>query len=256
MRQHLPPAKAVLPLLVLTVAGGLWYVVSRLGVFPPGSFPSPGAVAAGFAEEVATGRLFNDIVASLFRVSAGFLLAVLMGVPFGLWLGHCPRLSAALMSAINFFRNLSPLSWIPFTILWFGIGDVSVVFLIFMSTFFTLVVAMVAAVANIPAVFFRVGQDYDLRGFDLLLRVKLPATLPQIITAVRVAGGIAWMVVVAAEMIAGRDGLGFAIWDARNGLRTDLLVCEMVVIGVIGVALDWALSQMMKIPSVRWGYER
>lgn len=256
MRHRLLPAKAVLPFSVFVVACGLWYVVSLLRVFPPASFPSPGAVALGFAEELGTGRLFNDLIASLFRVSAGFSLAVLLSVPFGLWLGHCPRVRAALMSGINFFRNLSPLSWIPFTILWFGIGDLSVVFLIFMSTFFTLVVATVAAVANIPAIFFRVGQDYGLRGFNLLMHVTLPATLPQIITAVRVAGGIAWMVVVAAEMIAGRDGLGFAIWDARNGLRTDLLVCEMFVIGVIGVALDWALSQLMKIPSVRWGYER
>lgn len=256
MRVRFSPAKAALPLLVLAAAIGLWFAVSALGLFPAASFPSPSAVAAGFAEEVGTGRLFNDLVASLFRVTAGFSLAVLLSVPFGLWLGHCPRVRVALMAGLNFFRNLSPLAWIPFTILWFGIGDGSVVFLIFMSTFFTLVVATVAAVANIPAVFFRVGQDYGFRGFDLLFHVTLPATLPQIITAVRVAGGIAWMVVVAAEMIAGRDGLGFAIWDARNGLRTDLLVCEMFVIGLIGITLDWALSQLMKIPSVRWGYER
>jgi NitT/TauT family transport system permease protein len=86
--------------------------------------------------------------------------------------------------------------------------------------------------------------------------VILPAALPQIITGIRIALGVAWLVVVAAEMIAGRDGLGFAVMDTRNGLRTDLLVVEMIVIGLIGVVIDRALVQLTRIPSVRWGYER
>jgi NitT/TauT family transport system permease protein len=84
----------------------------------------------------------------------------------------------------------------------------------------------------------------------------LPAIAPQVITTLRVTAGLAWLVVVAAEMIAGRDGLGFAIWDARNGLRMDLLIAGMIVIGIIGVAIDRLLVRLMNIPSVRWGYER
>ena len=125
-----------------------------------------------------------------------------------------------------------------------------------MATFFPLLLATVAAVANIPALYFRVAHDYGFRGWRLLMRITLPAILPQVITALRVTGGIAWLVVVAAEMIAGSDGLGFAIWDARNGLRTDLLVCGMIVIGAVGATLDWALSLLTKIPSVGWGYEQ
>ena len=256
MKNSLLPVKAILPVSFFAVMLGLWFVLSLLKIYPESVFPSPQTVAAGFAEEVSSGRLFQDLIASLFRVISGFSLAVFLSVPFGLWLGHCPRLRTALMPVMNFFRNLSPLAWIPFTILWFGIGDGPVVFLIFLSTFFTLVVATVAAVDNIPAIYFRVGHDYGLRSTELLTHITFPATLPQIITAIRVAGGIAWLVVVAAEMIAGRDGLGFAIWDARNGLRTDLLVCEMLVIGIIGVTLDWVLAQLTRIPSVRWGYER
>lgn len=256
MRKTLLSVRAVLPVAFFAAMLGAWFVLSLLQVYPESAFPSPQMVAAGFALEVSSGRLFQDLIASLFRVISGFALAVLLSVPLGLWLGYCPRLRATLLPAMNFFRSLSPLAWIPFTILWFGIGDGSVVFLIFLSTFFMLVVATVAAVDSIPAIYFRVGHDYGLRGTELLTHVMFPATLPQIITAIRVAGGIAWLVVVAAEMIAGRDGLGFAIWDARNGLRTDLLVCEMVVIGVIGVTLDWVLAQLSRIPSVRWGYER
>ena len=86
--------------------------------------------------------------------------------------------------------------------------------------------------------------------------MTLPAIAPQVITALRVTAGLSWLVVVAAEMIAGTDGLGFAVWDARNGLRTDLLVAAMVVIGLIGVGLDRLLVRLTRIPSVRWGYDR
>jgi len=213
-------------------------------------------VARGFLEELRTGRLIDDIVASLFRVTTGFGLAALSGIPVGLWLGNHARARVAFLPLINFFRSLSPLAWIPFAILWFGIGDLPTVFLIFMASFFPLVLATVAAVANIPSVYFRVAGDYRFSGTEVLTKVTLPAVAPQVITSLRVTAGLAWLVVVAAEMIAGRAGLGFAIWDARNGLRMDLLVCGMIVIGVIGIVLDRILLQLTKIPSVRWGYER
>jgi NitT/TauT family transport system permease protein len=246
----------LLPLAVLLAGLVVWAGVAALRVFPPSAFPSPLAVAGGFVEEVTTGRLFRDLVASLFRVTSGFLLATLSGIPLGLVLGSKARARLALLPAINFFRNLSPLAWIPFAILWFGIGDVPAIFLIFMASFFPIVLATMAAVATIPATYFRVARDYGMRGTELITRVTLPAILPQVITALRVTAGLAWVVLVAAEMIAGRDGLGFAIWDARNGLRMDLLVSGMIVIGVIGVAIDRTLVQLTKNPGVRWGYER
>ena len=160
------------------------------------------------------------------------------------------------MPVVNFFRSLSPLAWIPFAILWFGIGDLPTVFLIFMASFFPVVLATAAAVANIPSVYFRVARDYGFSNNEVLTKVTLPAIAPQVITSLRVTAGLAWLVVVAAEMIAGRAGLGFAIWDARNGLRMDLLVSGMIVIGVIGVVIDRVLLQLTRISSVRWGYER
>lgn len=242
--------------LVVAAAVGAWVLVSAFHLYPKSAFPSPMEVLYGFGEEIRQGRLFNDLIASLFRVASGFSLATLLSVPLGLWLGLHPLIRAGLLPAINFFRNLSPLAWIPFAILWFGIGDLPVIFLIFMSTFFPIVLATIASVANIPVVYFRVADEYGFRGWELLTRVVLAAILPQLITTIRVAAGVAWLVVVAAEMISGRDGLGFAIWDARNGLRTDLLVCNMLVIGVIGIGLDRLLVQLTRMPSVRWGYER
>lgn len=246
----------ILPLLVLLIGLLIWTAISLLRLFPESVFPSPADVARGFVEELRSGRLIDDVVASLFRVTTGFGLAVLLGIPAGLWLGNHARARSAFLPAINFFRSLSPLAWIPFAILWFGIGDLPTVFLIFMASFFPLVLATVAAVANIPSVYFRVGRDYGFTDTEMLMNVTLPAIAPQVITSLRVTAGLAWLVVVAAEMIAGRAGLGFAIWDARNGLRMDLLVCGMIVIGVIGIALDRVLLQLTRIPSVRWGYDR
>ncbi|HEX8091560.1 MAG TPA: ABC transporter permease subunit [Blastocatellia bacterium] len=196
------------------------------------------------------------MIASLFRVTTGFTLAALLGIPLGLILGHRAGARAALLPAINFFRNLSPLAWIPFAILWFGIGDVPAIFLIFMASFFPVLLATIAVIATIPNVYFRVARDHNFTDLEIIRRVTLPAIAPQLVTSLRVTAGVSWMVVVAAEMLAGRDGLGFAIWDARNGLRMDLLVVGMIVIGIIGALIDRLLVQLKKIPSIRWGYDR
>jgi NitT/TauT family transport system permease protein len=235
---------------------GLWAGVGALGVFPPSLFPTPLAVARGLVLELRSGRLFDDAVASLFRVAAGFLLAVGLGVPAGLLIGRSALAREAFLPLVNFFRSLSPLAWIPFAILWLGIGDPPAIFLIFMAAFFPVVLSTSAAVASIPSVYFRVARDLGIEGTDLLREVMLPAIAPEVITTLRVTAGLSWLVVVAAEMIAGRDGLGFAVWDARNGLRIDLLGAAMVVIGLLGVVLDRLLVRLTRIPSVRWGYER
>ena len=246
----------LLPVIVLILIVALWAVLSLLNIFPESAFPTPQAVVRGFGEEIRAGRLFDDLIASVFRVSTGFLIAVALGIPLGLILGQRARGRRALLPTINFFRNLSPLAWIPFAILWFGIGDRPAIFLIFMASFFPIVLATIAAVASIPTVYFRVAENYGYRGAELLTQVTLPAIAPQVITALRITAGLAWVVVVAAEMIAGQDGLGYAVWDSRNGLRVDLLVVNMIVIGLIGVVIDRLLLLLTRLPNIRWGYER
>lgn len=246
----------LLPLAGAAALVAVWTAVWMTGMFHESALPSPIAVLRGFGEELRSGRLFNDLITSLFRVSCGYAIAVALGIPMGLWLGQKLSPRQAFLPIINFFRNLSPLAWIPFAILWFGVGDSASIFLIFLAAFFPVVLATMAAVANIPAIYFRVAGDYGLKGMARLREVTLPAIMPQVITTLRVTAGLAWLVVVAAEMIAGRDGLGFAVMDSRNGLRTDLLVVEMIVIGSIGVVIDRALVQLTRIPSVSWGYER
>jgi NitT/TauT family transport system permease protein len=253
--EKLPVGTYILPPLVIAGTILLWGVLSHFQILRHTIFPSPLEVATGFGEELHRGLLKN-IIASVFRVTMGFGLAVVIGLPLGLWLGLNNRVRLALLPIVNFFRSLSPLAWIPFAICWFGIGDFSTTFLIFMASLFPITLATIAGVAGIPMVTFRVGREYGFRGLEMLTQVTLPGIAPQVITAMRVTAGLSWVVVVAAEMIAGSEGLGFAIWDARNGLRMDLLVVNMMVIGMIGVLLDRLLFQLTKIPSVRWGYEQ
>jgi NitT/TauT family transport system permease protein len=253
--------KIGLPLLVLLVALGLWAGVTSIRIhgqpwIPPYDVPSPLVVMQGAPDELHTGRLVSGAITSLFRVAVGFGMAVLLGVPLGLLMGSRPLIRTALLPGVNFFRCLSPLAWIPFSIIWFGVGDAPAIFLIFMASFFPMALATMAAVANIPAVQFRVARDYGFRGWDLLTHVTLPAIMPQIITALRVTAGIAWVVIVAAEMVGCKDGLGFGISDANNALRLDLVVLYMIAIGLLGMALDRLLMQLTRLPSVRWGYER
>ena len=249
MRYILPTAVIISLLLV-------WELVSLFQLFPAYALPTPGDVLRSFKEEIVAGRLINDVIASLWRVAVGFVLSAFLGIPLGLWLGRHAYGRSALVPILNFFRFLSPLAWIPFAILWFHIGDKPAIFLIFLATFFPLTLATMSAVATIPSIYFRVAQDYNYKGIEMLTKVTFPAVLPQLITSVRVSYGIAWVVIVAAEMVGCQDGLGYGIWEARNGLRLDSAVCYMIVVGVLGMAIDRLLSQLTKLPNVRWGYER
>jgi NitT/TauT family transport system permease protein len=248
--------RSLLPVLVLVGILLVWYGVSYFNLFPAYAFPSPWSVFVSFQEEILAGRMFNDIIASLWRVAVGFVLSAVLGIPLGLWLGQYLLARQAFVPVLNFFRFLSPLAWIPFAILWFHIGDKPAIFLIFMATFFPLALATMVAVASIPSIYFRVAKDYNYRGIQLLTKVTFPAVLPQVVAALRVSYGIAWVVIVAAEMVGCQDGLGYGIWEARNGLRLDSAVCYMIVIGFLGMGIDRLISQLSKLPGIRWGYER
>ncbi len=248
--------RMIIPLFVLLGMILIWYLISKFQLFPAYAFPSPGSVFYSFLEEIKAGRLVNDIIASLWRVGVGFVISVFLGVPFGLWLGQNLLARQAFVPLLNFFRFLSPLAWIPFAILWFHIGDKPAIFLIFMATFFPLALATMVAVSTIPSIYFRIARDYNYKGVELLTKVTFPAVLPEIITALRVTYGISWVVIVAAEMVGCQDGLGYGIWEARNGLRLDSAVCYMIVIGLLGMGIDRLLAQFTKLPGVRWGYER
>jgi NitT/TauT family transport system permease protein len=245
----------LLPLLVAAVFIFAWHwlvVLSGTTIFP-----KPFQVLTGMVELAQKGVLIKYVVASLFRVSAGFLLALVVGVPLGLLLGWFGRAYHAFNPVIQLLRPISPIAWIPVAILWFGVSDLAPIFLIFLASLFPITTAAISSVQNIQLVHLRAAQNFGVRRLTVFTKVIFPAALPQIITGVRIALGVAWLVVVAAEMIAVNSGLGYLIIDARNaGMRYDLVVSGMVLIGLIGLALDALVRRLEHLDEVRWGFNR
>ncbi len=218
-------------------------------------FPSPHEVEKGMEELMRHHVLWGDIADSLRRVAVGFGVAVLLGIPLGLVLGWYPAANQVVNPAMQILRPISPIAWIPVAIILFGIGDRAAIFLIFLGAFFPIVVACINGVSNVPSVFRRAGRNFGLTPPQLLAKVLLPAALPQILIGLRIALGIAWLVVVAAEMIAVDSGLGYLVIDSRNsGKRYDLVVAAILLIGVIGLVLDAGFRRLEKLKSVRWGF--
>jgi NitT/TauT family transport system permease protein len=245
--------KRLLPFSATAALLALWAVAVRWQT--SGLFPDPLQVVAGLGELLRKGLLAKYVVASLFRVTWGYSLAVVTAIPLGLLLGWYRRGEQALNPILQLLRPISPLAWIPISILWFGVGDLAAIFLIYLASALTLVVAAMNAVRNVPPTLLRAGRNFGLSDRRLLLDVILPASLPQLIVSLRISLGVAWLVVVAAEMIAVNSGLGFLIVDARNaGNRYDLVVAGMVMIGLIGLVLDVSIRQLEKMKALRWGY--
>lgn len=218
-------------------------------------FPSPLSVERGLVELLHKHVLWADIGDSLRRVAVGFGTAAAIGIPLGLTLGWYQAANQVLNPVLQILRPISPIAWIPIAIILFGIGDHAAIFLIFLGAFFPIVVACVSGVSNVPTIFRRAGRNFGLSPAQILARVVFPAALPQILIGLRIALGIAWLVVVAAEMIAVDSGLGYLVIDSRNsGKRYDLVVAAMLLIGLIGLALDIGFRRLEKIRSVRWGF--
>jgi NitT/TauT family transport system permease protein len=247
------PASRLLPFAGVAALLVLWDLAIRVSHVP--LLPGPIAVARAIAELAQKGFLVKHVVASLFRVTWGYLLAVAVGIPLGILLAWYRRGGLALAPIVEIVRPISALAWIPLAILWFGVGDLSAVFIIFIASVLPLTMAAMSAVANVSTTHWNAGRNFGLAPREIARRVLLPAILPRLLVGLRLALGIAWLVVVAAEMIAVNSGLGFLIIDARNaGNRYDLVVAGMVLIGTIGVGLDAAMRRIERLPGVRWGY--
>ncbi len=250
---RLNPWITLRPILFIAFLLIVWQLA--IGLDQAHLLPGPWAVVRGIGELLQSGLLLKYAVASLFRVTWGFLLAAVIGIPLGLAIGWYRRAEWGINPLVQIFRPISPLAWIPIAILWFGVGDLAAIFLIFMGCFFPLLLTAMNAVHNVPSVYIDVGRNFGLSTPEFFSRVLYPAVIPQLIVGSRITLGIAWLVVVAAEMISVNSGLGFLIIDARNaGNRYDLVVAGMVIIGAIGLFLDLIMRSLERLPSFRWGY--
>ena len=218
-------------------------------------FPTPWGVVTGAIELLVNGTLWRHIGASLLRVGTGFALAVCVAVPLGLWMGWVRGAYNTLNPLFQMLRPISPIAWIPIAILWFGVGDASPIYLIFISSVFPMIVQTTVGVHTIDKRYLRAAENFGVSRATLFRQVVIPAVLPQVLVGMRIGIGIAWLVVVAAEMVALNSGLGYLIMDSRNaGNRYDLVIAGMIIIGVIGLSLDSTMRRLERIRWVRWRY--
>jgi NitT/TauT family transport system permease protein len=241
---------AVLVLMVLIAIWWLAVIATHSAIFP-----TPWDVVTGIGQLIRDGSLWRHIGASLLRVATGFGLAVCVAIPLGLWMGWVRGAYRTLNPLFQILRPISPIAWIPIAILWFGVGDASPIYLIFISSVFPMIVQTVVGVHTIEKRYLRAAENFGVSHRTLFMRVVIPAVLPQILVGMRIGLGVAWLVVVAAEMIALHSGLGYMIMDSRNaGNRYDLVVAGMIIIGLIGLSLDGFMRMLESARWVRWRY--
>ncbi|HEY1327544.1 MAG TPA: ABC transporter permease [Casimicrobiaceae bacterium] len=229
----------------------VWQVVSMYGqrINPQLDvmMPPPTAVISAAVELIGRGVLFVHVRDSIYRVLMAVGAATVLGVPLGLAMGWSRRFRAAVDPLLEFVRPIPPLAWIPLSILWFGIGDAQIVYIIFLAAFFPIVLNSMAGARDVDPYLVRAGLSLGARGRELFATVVLPAALPNIFTGVRIGLGIGWMALVAGELVAAPSGLGYMINNARTLFRSDYILLGMVLIGVLGLLLDYLMRRLERL---------
>ena len=231
----------------------LWQILFQLGGFEKALFPSPFNVGKALIEMFTVRNLFIDIWSSLYRFLIGYLTAVISAILLGLVFGWLPKVFNYINPIVQLLRPISPIAWLPFIVLWFGIGDIPAIIIIFIASFFPVLLSTVAAVRNVDSIYLKTAKNFGIKKHNLLIKIVFPAAFPQIATSLHLALGSAWVFLVAGEMSGAQSGLGFQIIDARNNLRMDLLLGTIIVIGLIGLLLDGLIKILEKLILNKWG---
>jgi NitT/TauT family transport system permease protein len=229
----------------------LWELVVRLHFVNPAVLPPPSQVFTRWLDYAVTGELPRDAWASLLRVGVGFLIGGGLALPIGLLMGANDKIYQFLNPLVQLIRPIPPIAFIPLAILWFGLGNPPAFFLISLGAFFPILVNTISGVRNVDSIYLRAAQNLGARGPILFWRVILPASLPHILTGARVAVGVAFIVVIVAEMIAVNNGLGYRILEAREYFWSDKIIAGMLSIGLIGLAIDSVMAALNR-RLLRW----
>jgi NitT/TauT family transport system permease protein len=207
---------------------------------------APGPALAAFADLVVSGAAVDAAVPSLLRVCCGLLVAFVIGASIGLALGLYRPVERALQAPFQLLRMISPLAWMPIAVLAFPTWDTAIIFLIAAAAIWPIIFATAAGVKRIDPAWIIVGRSHGGGRFGILRAIVLPAIAPEILTGLRLALGVAWIVLVPAEYLGVTSGLGYAINDARDTLSYDVLTAIVLLIGLIGFSLDFILVRALK----------
>ncbi|MDZ7640566.1 MAG: ABC transporter permease [Desulfurivibrio sp.] len=251
-RPALPGERFWAPLLAIALLLLLWELAAR-GYANPYLLPGPWRVLLGLVEVWRSGMLPEHIAVSLYRFAAAYLLAVALALPLGLVLGWFTRLHQALDPLIQLLRPISPVAWFPLAVLWFKIGDLPAIFIIFIASFFPILLSTIAAVRQVDPIYIKVALNFGSSQWSMLYKVVIPAAFPYIMVGLHIAMGVGWIHLVAGEMLGAQSGLGYFILDARNFLRTDLVIAGMLLVGALGLALDRLMAVAERRVRRRWG---
>lgn len=227
-------ASGILTILVLwELITGVFHVFVWI-VLPP-----PTDVFATMIKMILNGDLFVNVGYTLLRVLGGFTLAAAIALPLGIAMGWLPVVSKIMDPVVEIFRPVPPTAWIGLSILWFGLGWNSSIFLVFVGAFFPIIINTISAVRSVEKRLIEVAFTFRARDLNVLTKVVIPAAAPTIFTGLRVGMGIGWMCVVAAEMIAVKFGLGNMIIESSNFAQTDRVIVGMITIGIMGLLLNY-----------------
>lgn len=232
---------------------GTWQLLIFLGGYSEALFPSPLKVGEAIVSMIQDYSIFVHIQVSLTRFFIGYFLAVVLAVMIGLLVGRIFWLWEILNPIVQMLRPVTPLAWSPFIVLWFGIGDMPAIVIIFIAAFFPILLSTVSAVRKIQPIYLKVAQNLELTRWAMIWKIYLPSAFPMIISGMRIALGAAWIFLVAGEMVGAQSGLGYLIVDARNSMNLDDVMAGIVFIGGLGFLLDKCIVSFETRINKRWG---
>ena len=241
----------IAPLLGIIAFIGFWSLLAQYSEGLPGPLSTWQAALVLFADPFYDNGP-NDmgigwnILNSLGRVGVGFGLAALVGIPLGFAIGRFAFLAGMLAPIISLLRPVSPLAWLPIGLLVFEAAGPASIWVIFISSIWPIILNTAAGVASVPQDYLNVARVLKLSEFKVLTRILFPAVLPHLMTGIRLAIGVAWLVIVAAEMLTGGIGLGFWVWDEWNNLNVEHILIAIIIVGLVGLALEQILLLIAK----------
>ncbi len=242
-------ARGVIPFAVILI---VWALVTRARLMPPIFLPPPGEVAGTAWEMLRDGSLWVHIAASLGRVMIAVVVSLPLAVALGIFVGLRRRLAPVVEPIVGFFNALSGIAWLPLAMTWFGLGWVSVTFILFNTIFFLVFFNTLVGVRTVPRILEQAVRTLGGSRRHVILQVLVPGAMPNIVTGIRMSIGFGWRALIAAEMIATSSGLGFLIYDASNFHRSDTILVGILTIGILWLVTDRLALQ----PLERWTVER
>jgi nitrate/nitrite transport system permease protein len=244
------------PLIGLLLFVGIWALVAQTSPQLPGPVKTWASAVQLFSDPFYRNGP-NDqgigwnILASLERVGIGFGMAAAIGIPLGFMIGRFPFLSAMTAPVISLLRPVSPLAWLPIGLLVFKAANPAAIWVIFISSIWPMIINTAVGVNRIPQDYMNVAKVLNLSEWKIFTKILFPAVLPYMITGIRLSIGVAWLVIVAAEMLTGGVGIGFWVWDEWNNLNVEHIIIAIFVVGIVGLLLEQALVMLAK----RFSYE-